>query len=78
MMSEDVLMRMAKDEVNDVLSCFNLREEQVADACEVLLPIALAYLKSTWDSACAAGREEHDGTCWLRQKFIGGSCNKVN
>ena len=77
-MAESVLMAMAKDATDDVLSFINFRQEQIADAREVLLPVILAWLESTWDAAYAAGREEHDGTCWLRQKFIGGSCNKTN
>jgi hypothetical protein len=73
-MAESVLMEMAKDEAKDILERLNVRQEDLSEVYEMLVAVSLAYL----EAAFAAGREEHDGSCWLRQKFIRGSCNKLN
>jgi hypothetical protein len=70
-MAESILMRMAKDEARDIIDLLNIRQE---DAYEMMVAASLAYL----EAAYAAGREEHDGTCWLQRRAIRGGCNKLN
>jgi hypothetical protein len=73
-MAENVLVEMAKDAAKDILERLNVRKEDLSEVYEMMVAVSLAYL----EAAFAEGREEHDGTCWLKAKFIRGGCNKDN